>query len=130
MIDVARLKPCDGCRYLARSTSGIPMACEYILLTGKRRPCPPGKGCTVKDTAPREFQEKKRGRPITLSKEEKRLRTLANTKAWKKRNAERVKAYQHEYYIRNKAEKAAKEAADGTGQEKPICDHLAAAEAT
>lgn len=33
-------RPCKGCMYLGRDS------CDYYLLTGMRRPCPPGKGCT------------------------------------------------------------------------------------
>lgn len=39
-----RAAPCNGCDFLGLST----LTCDYILLTKKRRPCPPGKGCTVK----------------------------------------------------------------------------------
>lgn len=39
-----RAAPCKGCDFLSLST----LTCDYILMTEKRRPCPPGKGCTVK----------------------------------------------------------------------------------
>ena len=42
----ALAKPCKGCVYLSLST----LTCDYILVTKKQRPCPPGKGCTVKTT--------------------------------------------------------------------------------
>ena len=35
---------CKGCIYYF-STSGT---CDYLIMTGKRRPCPAGKGCSVK----------------------------------------------------------------------------------
>lgn len=37
---------CAGCIYYGTST----LTCDYILLEDRRRPCPPGKGCTVKRT--------------------------------------------------------------------------------
>lgn len=47
-------RACKGCIYLG--SAGDLCSCDYIFKVGKRRPCPPGKGCTVKET-------KKRGRP-------------------------------------------------------------------
>ena len=43
---------CCGCIYLTRIDPSIAeiMACDYIEATNKRRPCPAGKGCTVKKT--------------------------------------------------------------------------------
>lgn len=38
------IEPCRGCFYL----SIYSYCCDYMLLTGQRRPCKPGKGCTVK----------------------------------------------------------------------------------
>lgn len=40
-------KHCEGCHYYRCICTGW-MGCNYILLTGKKRPCPPGKDCTVK----------------------------------------------------------------------------------
>lgn len=37
---------CDGCRY--KGTVGATETCDYLLQTGRRRPCPVGKGCTVR----------------------------------------------------------------------------------
>jgi len=31
-----------GCKYMSRATP----SCDYLLITGHRRPCPPGEGCT------------------------------------------------------------------------------------
>lgn len=40
---------CEGCKYYARLGSGSSqMACHYLLIEGRRRPCDPGKDCTVK----------------------------------------------------------------------------------
>lgn len=38
--------PCKDCVYYGRA--GAEPICEYILLEQRRRPCPPGEGCTVK----------------------------------------------------------------------------------
>lgn len=44
---------CVGCRYVGYFCSQsaykeIPEFCEYILITGRRRPCPAGPGCTAR----------------------------------------------------------------------------------
>lgn len=36
---------CEGCDYYFGSCS---KTCNYIFVTGHRRPCPPGKDCTVR----------------------------------------------------------------------------------
>ncbi len=41
---------CYMCCYYARSTE----SCDYIFMTGKRRPCPAGKGCTERALGGRE----------------------------------------------------------------------------
>ena len=43
--------PCQGCAYWYRvngQAAGKFGFCEYILVTGHRRPCPPGEDCTEK----------------------------------------------------------------------------------
>ena len=45
-----RPKPCRGCIYAGWTSSGD-ACCDYILIVGRRRPCPPGKECTVKRAA-------------------------------------------------------------------------------
>lgn len=40
-------KDCAGCKYYSSITKAV-YYCTYFLETGRRRPCPPGKGCTVK----------------------------------------------------------------------------------
>ena len=37
---------CDNCVY--RTVIGGTSGCNYLFVTGKRRPCPPGDECTVK----------------------------------------------------------------------------------
>lgn len=39
---------CDNCIYSCGFTGLNIKSCDYFLVTNKRRPCPPGKGCTVK----------------------------------------------------------------------------------
>ena len=40
-------KHCKGCYYWFGINAGCD-CCNYIFVEGKRRPCPPGKDCTVK----------------------------------------------------------------------------------
>lgn len=46
-----RLHPCSGCRYFF-GTYLVNRCCNYIFIEDRRRPCPPGKGCTVKELRP------------------------------------------------------------------------------
>ena len=39
-------RACKGCYYLTQA--GGYGCCNYIFMEGHRRPCPPGKACTVK----------------------------------------------------------------------------------
>lgn len=45
-------KYCKDCQYRAADTRGI-HSCEYILVTGHRRGCPPGALCTKKERGKR-----------------------------------------------------------------------------
>lgn len=40
-------KNCRNCKYF-HGRFDETCCCNYLLMTGKRRPCPPGAGCTVK----------------------------------------------------------------------------------
>lgn len=40
-------KHCIGCKYYAGISECI-YYCSYFIKEDKRRPCPPGKGCTVR----------------------------------------------------------------------------------
>lgn len=43
-------KKCSTCKYSCRiSFEGGDRFCQYILITGRRRPCPGGNECTVYD---------------------------------------------------------------------------------
>ena len=46
---------CRGCIYLASVSCAETRnrACDYIGATDQRRPCPAGKGCTVRKTGKR-----------------------------------------------------------------------------
>lgn len=46
-------RACVGCIYHGW-INGYLGFCNYILMTSKRRPCPPGKGCTVKQKKKKE----------------------------------------------------------------------------
>lgn len=37
---------CEGCAYAIKL--GGEWYCDYLSMTGRRRPCPPGEGCTVR----------------------------------------------------------------------------------
>lgn len=43
---LSRFVACTGCTYFSESTK----TCDYLLMTERRRPCPPGIDCTVKRT--------------------------------------------------------------------------------
>ena len=43
---------CDGCFYQKHFTGAGPY-CDYLCMVGKRRPCPPGDGCTARKTTKR-----------------------------------------------------------------------------
>lgn len=49
---------CKGCIYLSESVG----CCDYIGHTDKRRPCPPGKDCTVKKVSKRSGKRTKKQR--------------------------------------------------------------------
>lgn len=39
---------CDDCFYCRKLDYSMGRFCAYLFVTGQRRPCPPGDGCTVK----------------------------------------------------------------------------------
>lgn len=45
--EIEKWRWCRGCKYL--SSAGCSGCCDYLLMTGKRRPCPIGKDCTVRE---------------------------------------------------------------------------------
>lgn len=46
-------RACAGCIYFGWANSYLG-CCNYIFMEDKRRPCPPGKGCTVKQKKKKE----------------------------------------------------------------------------
>lgn len=81
----------DSCdRYCAKciySTGGADWGhiCNYYLETGKRRPCPPGTGCTVKSTG-KKIRYLEQIRDIEWSKrmlEAKKAKAVPNKKICK-----------------------------------------------
>ncbi len=45
-------KQCEGCAYAVLLSHD--WCCDYLSLTGHRRPCPPGEACTVRKEAERD----------------------------------------------------------------------------
>lgn len=47
---VHNIPECEDCMYYALlgGGTGTQKACHYILIEGRSRPCPAGKGCTAK----------------------------------------------------------------------------------
>lgn len=82
--------PCKGCDFLGLST----LTCDYILMTKKCRPCPPGKGCTEKSTKGSKSKLDHDKRLLELYLEGKNDVELANLtgyhigsiRNWRKRN--------------------------------------------
>lgn len=67
---MSSVHPCAGCVY-ASSAHNIPM-CNYIFIAGKRRPCPPGTGCTVKITDKKVKKRKAKERRALSVEQQKR----------------------------------------------------------
>lgn len=44
--------PCKGCFFFGGKAESV-KCCNYYLITGKRRPCEPGKECTVRQDGSR-----------------------------------------------------------------------------
>ena len=64
---------CNGCIYLGYATGDMKL-CEYMLRTDKRRPCPAGTGCTVKQKGERKTRwelEKEEGWKVRMQREKK-----------------------------------------------------------
>lgn len=59
MADDKHCKNCFYYRYMYNGYKEMGRACHYLLITGKRRPCDPGKDCTVKVTEKPRWGKKK-----------------------------------------------------------------------
>ena len=57
---------CEGCEYI--SSAGGYVTCDHLLITGRRRGCPPGKGCTAR-RRPRRWSTNRRLRQMTAAQE-------------------------------------------------------------
>lgn len=77
---------CDGCVYKS-TLMDFPRCCNYLLATGKVRPCPAGTGCTVKLHG------------------KKRTRQRLDDEEWEKLKKERKKKYSKEYWEKKKSER-------------------------
>ena len=73
-------KYCDGCVYRGTINGGSGgfayIYCAHIFLTGKRRPCPAGDGCTAKATV-RVYRKKPRTQ-VQIDREKERNRRKAH----------------------------------------------------
>ena len=127
---------CDGCYYQKHFTGAGPY-CDYLCMVGKRRPCPPGEGCTaridtrrahrqgiefsiygradLRDMTPEEkaeyLAERKRqydrARYANKTPEEKERDRIAHQKYYQKTKAERNRKHKA-YYEAHKEELNAK----------------------
>lgn len=69
--------PCFGCVYMGVLQGSTPM-CNYIFMEDKRRPCPPGEGCTVKSYGKyRKAVQKRMAQAAEKEKERKAKRQAA-----------------------------------------------------
>lgn len=109
---------CDGCFYQKHFNGSGPY-CDYLCMVGKRRPCPPGEGCTARIETRRvghtgiEFGGRSRTDLSGMTQEEKaewhkarkreyyRMRYANRTEADK----ERERIAKQKYYQKKKAER-------------------------
>ena len=106
-------KFCDGCQFCGRINGGNHfhvgyIYCQYFLMTDKRRPCPAGDGCTVKETV---RQRKKVERTPEEREALAELHRQRKRELWKNRTEEqkrRQTEYNRAQYQKNKAERDAK----------------------
>lgn len=61
-------KYCHDCFFYGGQSEPA-LTCNYLLMRGKRRPCPPGKGCTVKE---------RRGKKRRTQKDNREERKIQN----------------------------------------------------
>lgn len=106
---------CDGCTFRKKFTAWDLLYCDYLFMSGERRPCPAGDGCTVrvkrrvyrrKERTPEEreaFMEEQRKK----RKERDHQRYLNMTEEQRERNREKSRGY----YAAHKSEMAAKHSA-------------------
>ena len=80
---------CKGCIYLGTIHKVLPW-CKYLFMEDKRRPCPPGAGCTVKLTSK---EVKKKAAEAKRANEIERMRITSekNREHYAKKRAEKRK---------------------------------------
>lgn len=81
--------PCHGCIYLSLVAGEHP-CCNYIFMEDKRRPCPPGEGCTVKITS-EEVKKQKAEKRRELSVEQMKRKKERDRLRWEEKRASRVR---------------------------------------
>lgn len=113
-------KYCDKCTF-RKFFHNYFRYCDYLLMTGERRPCPAGDGCTVRvnrvvhrkwERTPEERaafeeirREKKRIRERAYYAQNKEKLKVKHQK-WLENNREHVKEYGREYRKKKKEAKA------------------------
>ena len=116
---------CDGCFYQKHFTGAGPY-CDYLCMVGKRRPCPPGDGCTARKTTKRvskygiEFGKGDRTDLSGMTPEEKAAYITERKRQYERERyakrcanktpeeKERERIAHQKYYQRTKAERNAK----------------------
>lgn len=83
-------KFCHDCVYMGVAGNGYIPMCNYIFIEDKRRPCPPGEGCTVKLTD-KEVKKKKAQKRKELSIEQKQRYAQKSKEWYEKKRASRKK---------------------------------------
>lgn len=102
---------CRPCAYRGQATGGL--CCDYLLITGNRRGCPPGTGCTQRvkgkqlDSLESRLFRGRPGRPkaaptarqaveAAMKEAERKRRKAEYNREWRARHRERVKQYEEE----------------------------------
>ena len=91
---VEKVDHCEGCAYRQTINGGSGglsyYCCGYIFIEDKRRPCPPGKYCTVKTTA------LKKKKPTVADIEKERERNRLKARAFYQKHKEEILQKQRE----------------------------------
>ena len=87
---IGKKHPCEGCIYLSMIGNSYLPCCNYIFMEDKRRPCPPGEGCTVKITD-KQVKKRKAQERRAMSVEQMQRKKERDRLYWEKRKAERTK---------------------------------------
>ena len=90
---------CEGCFY-RKTFASLGPYCDYLCMTGRKRPCPAGDGCTVRVLVRREH-------PTAFTIFPKRKRISANMTeeeiaAIREYRRERQREYDHRRYLKNR----------------------------